>query len=528
MNRSPYFSRREFVRFISGTTAGLLAGAPGLLAATNNRQIPFIDPSDEDTVRLADGLGYQILISWGDQINSGGEKFGFNNDYIDYVPLENKQDDLLLWVNHESASIGYFPTPKEGDRKTREDVDLERTEVGGSILRLKKSSGQWNVVDNDRYNRRIDATTPIPFVAEGPIQGTTEAIGTFANCAGGRTPWNTILSCEENYHYYTGEVDLSEERRYTMQPTVGWERFYDMTPEHFGWVVEIDPFTGSAKKHTSMGRFAHESATVVEAKDGRCVVYSGDDKTGQFVYKMVADEPGSLDRGALYAADTVNGEWLLLDYIANPKLHGHFRSQLDLLIRAREAAALAGATPLDRPEDIERDPASGAIFVTLTKNSGAGRPFGSILKIEEDNNDPLQLSFRASTFLTGGERTGFACPDNLAFDKAGNLWFTSDIAGYDLNTPPYSSFKNNGLFIVPMRGEQAGQVIQVGSAPVHAEFTGIRFSIDGRSLFLSVQHPGEESPGIHDLRSHWPGGGSSLPRPSVIVIEGEFLDTFCS
>ena len=528
MNRSPYFSRREFVRFISGTTAGLLAGGPGLLAAAKEKQIPFIEPSDEDAVRLADGLGYRVLISWGDKINPAGDKFGFNNDYLDFVRLNDDPHDLLLWVNHESASYGYFPTPAEGNKKTREDVELERTEVGGSILRLKKSSGEWKVVDNDQYNRRIDATTPIPFVAEGPIQGSTEATGTFANCAGGRTPWNTILSCEENYHYYTGEVDLSEERRYNMQPTVGWERFYDMTPEHFGWVVEIDPFTGSAKKHTSMGRFAHESATVVEAADGRCVVYSGDDKTDQFLYKLVASEPGSLDHGELYAADTINGKWLLLDYLENPALHGHFRSQLDLLVRTREAAALAGATPLDRPEDIERDPASGAVFVTLTKNKRAGRPFGSILKIEEDNNDPLSLAFNASTFLTGGEHTGFACPDNLAFDKVGNLWFTSDISGEELNHPPYSSFKNNGLFIVPMRGRQAGQVIQVGSAPIHAEFTGIRFSDDGQSLFLSVQHPGEESTGVDNLKSHWPNGGSALPRPSVIVIEGEFLNTFCA
>ena len=520
------WSRRAFIQFVSGVSVTSMLPSSLSARTKTHESIKPILPTSEDKVILAHGLEYELLISWGETINNQNEKFGFNNDYLDFISVNNDPNDYLLWVNHESTAYGYFLTPDKPEEKSRTDVEKEARDVGGSILRMRKIEGKWQIIKNDPLNRRIDALTEIPLIADAPILGTTTALGTFGNCAGGRTPWNTFLSCEENYHYYTGEVDLSgDSRRYSKNPTVGWERFFDMPPEHYGWVVEIDPFTAEAKKHTSIGRFAHESATVVVAKDKRCVVYSGDDKTDECIYKFIADKPGSLKTGTLYVADTDNGKWLPLDIDKNPKLKGRFSSQLDLLIRTREAAKLVGGTPQDRPEDIERDPVSGAVFVTLTKNKKAGRHFGSILKIEEKDNDPLALSFKPSTFLTGGEQTGFACPDNLAFDKQGNLWFTSDISGDQLNLSPYTPFKNNGLFFVPMSGLDAGKVFQLGSAPVHAEFTGICFSDDGRSLFVSVQHPGEESKDRENLDSHWPDGGNNLPRPSVVVINGDFLNT---
>jgi len=528
IKKNEMWSRREFVRFIGGVSTGIIFSASSKATTNDKASLPSVRATDEDAVVLIDGLNYNILISWGEQINTFGETFGFNNDYINYVLIDNNPDDCLMWVNHEQAVHGYFSTPDQPEKKTKEDVEKECRDVGGSILRLKKTAGKWRVIKNDKYNKRIDALTDIPLVSDRPILGKSSALGTFGNCAGGKTPWNTILSCEENYHHFIGEVDLSgKERVYTYAGISGWTRFFDMPPEHYGWVVEIDPFTGNARKHTSMGRFAHESATVVEAKNKHCVVYSGDDKANECLYKFIADKPGQLESGKLYVADAVNGRWLLLDVSKNPDLKDRFRDQLDMLIRCREAASLAGGTPLDRPEDIEVDPVSGAVFITLTKNAEANRPFGSILKIEEENNDPLSLTFNASNFLTGGEDTGFACPDNLAFDKKGNLWFTSDISSYQLNKRPYSSFKNNGLFFVPMSGPDAGMIFQLGSAPVQAEFTGICFSADGKSMFLSVQHPGEESKNKNRLDSHWPEGGDSLPRPSVIIIEGEFLNRYC-
>ena len=246
---------------------------------------------------------------------------------------------------------------------------------------------------------------------------------------------------------------------------IGWTNFFDNPPEHYGWVVEVDPQTGKAQKHIALGRCAHECATVKELADGRLVVYTGDDAVNQCLYKFISDKPGSLSEGTLYVASLTFGKWIPIQYQDSKVLQKFFKNQTEVLIRLREAAKYLGGTPLDRPEDIEIDPINGNVLVSLTNNSTVKNYYGSILKIVEDGNDHSSLTFQAETFLAGGEATGFACPDNMAFDRAGNLWFTSDISGSLMNKDPYKAFKNNGLFFVPRSGPQAGQVIQMASAP---------------------------------------------------------------
>ena len=112
----------------------------------------------------------------------------------------------------------------------------------------------------------------------------------------------------------------------------------------------------------------------------------------------------------------------------------------------------------------------------------------------------------------------------MAFDTAGNLWFTSDMSGTAMNKAPYKEFKNNGLFLVPRTGPKAGTVMQVASAPSDAEMTGPSFSPDGKTLFLSIQHPGECSKNLEELTSHWPDGGNSIPRSAVVTISGKTLE----
>ncbi|MCR9206559.1 MAG: DUF839 domain-containing protein, partial [Halobacteriovoraceae bacterium] len=354
-----------------------------------------------------------------------------------------------------------------------------------------------------------------------PIEGKTVAIGTFANCAGGKTPWNTVLTCEENYHDYYGERTFPE--RKFKEPRLGWNKFYQNPPEHYGWVVEVNPKTGEAKKLTGLGRFSHECATCIPTKDGKVAVYSGDDKNSEFLYKFISEKSDSLEKGELFVADVKKGKWVSLDIKKQPALKKAFKDQTDVLIHCREAGRLLGATPMDRPEDIEINPATGDVFVCLTNNKDRDNYHGSILKITEDNKDHGSLSFKASDFLVGGE--DFSCPDNLAFDSKGDLWFATDISGGSMNKPPYSKFKNNGLFYVPMSGSEAGKVTQIASAPTDAELTGISFSPDGKTMFLSVQHPGEKSKSLKELRSHWPKGGAEHPLSSVIEIRGPLLNS---
>ena len=519
-------NRRTFLEFLGKGTI-VTAITPSILqaSATFFKEFKGIKPSDLDELKLAKGLEYEVLIKWGDTIN-GQDSFGFNNDYTAFLPFDTANpNDGILWVNHEYVDPFFVSNYVDGDEKTREQVAKEQYNVGGSILRIKKNEkGKWQVIKNDPLNKRITGQTKIPFNWEHPIAGKNVAMGTLGNCSGGITPWGTILTCEENYDMFYGERNHKDGSLIEKRAFLGWHKQFDNPPEHYGWVVEVDPKTGKAQKHVALGRCAHECATVKELPDGRVVVYTGDDSVNECLYKFIGSKPGSLSEGTLYVANTLLGKWMPLVYEDNPILQKKFKDQTDVLIRLRAAARFVGGTALDRPEDIEIDPVTGHVLVSLTNNSSKENWYGSILKIVETDNDYTSLTFKPERFLAGGKETGFACPDNMAFDTAGNLWFTSDMSGSLMHQEPYTDFKNNGLFLVPRSGEQEGQVIQIASAPSDAELTGPFFAPDGKTLFLSVQHPGEYSRGIDDLSSHWPDGGEELPRPSVVAISGKTLE----
>ncbi len=523
-------NRRKLLKFL-GVSAFSINNSMLISACTSLASKPKLNvgvsPNFNDEVTLMDGLSYYRLIKWNDIINeSQNLKFGYNNDYIQLA--RNKNNETMMWVNHEYVVpmfvSGY--NEKTGHNKTKEQIDVEKASLGGTCFKIEKVNGQWKVDPRHEDNATVNGHTKIDFSPKQKINGSSYAVGTFLNCAGGKTSWNTILTCEENYQNVVGDVFLEPKNKLkrvsSINNKLSWEAHGALPAEHYGWVVEYDPIKKTSKKLVSLGRFSHECATCVVAKDGRTVVYMGDDKVDEHIYKFIADSPGQLDRGTLYVADTINGKWRPLDYKIGEPFQSHFQDQQQMLIFTRQAAKLVGATPLDRPEDVEIHPVTGDIYVALTKNKPKGNHHGSILKISENNKDPLSLSFKAETFMGGGDT--FSCPDNLAFDKKGNLWMTSDISGGSIGNSTYKKFGNNGLFCIPTQGKNAGEVIQVASAPNEAEFTGPCFSEDYKTLFLSVQHPGEKSKSLESLTSQWPHDiESKLPHPAVICIEGDFL-----
>lgn len=477
-----------------------------------------LPPSTEDKLLLPRGFRSDIVAAWGDDLGNG-ERFGYNNDFTAFFPL-NEHKEGLLWVNHEYIGNGavYVSGYTGKGPRTIEQIEKEKYNVGGSVLHIRQVKGKWELVKGSMYNRRITASTPIRLT--GPAAGTsavhqaTEVTGTFANCSGGTTPWNTVLSCEEN----------------TEEMVKEWAPAGTLDPTHYGWIVEIDPSDPRSvpKKHTALGRFAHENAAVAIGKTGRIVVYSGDDAADQCIYKYISDEPYQpeagkqnsrlLEKGTLYAAEFGSGRWIPLDLWQTPKLKEKFETQAEVLVRVREAAALIKATPLDRPEDIEIHPKDGSVYVALTNNLKHGNYYGQIIRLIEADGDAESLSFRFEIFATGGPQSGFACPDNLLFDKLGNLWVTTDISSSALNKGAYDSFGNNGLYLIPTEGPDKGAAFRFASAPFEAELTGPWFAPDGKTLFLSVQHPGEETTDPLRPTSRWPYG--SVPRPTVIAITG--------
>ncbi len=501
------FSRREFLTFMGRTAAVASLPLPAFARASKAPMLQLGSfPSQKDEVVLAPGLKAEILCTFGDVINSRGERFGNDNDFTAFLPLS--KDEGWLWVNHES------PVHARAPGSAPLSVEEARDIVGGSLIKLVRKAGAWKVDFKNNGNYRLSGKTVIPFSPLVKIQGQEKAVGTMANCAGGVTPWGTILTCEENYPHYVGDRDSKGKKSEAGPSKYNWEAKLAFPPEHYGWVVEFDPKTRKAYKRVALGRYCREGATVTKAKDGRCVVYSGDDGDNQCLYKFISAKAGSLEAGELFVADSKAGRWLSLDWNKQPVLKTAFASPLDVLIYTREAAHLLKATRYPRPEGIAIDPQNQSVFIALTGDDAGNR--GAILKIEEKGADPLSLEFKATEFIVGGDRSGFAHPDNLVFDKLGNLWMTTDLV------TPMGKISHNGLFVIPLQGKHAGRALQVASAPVDAEFTGPTFCPDGKTLFLSVQHPGVLS--ADHLTSHWPAGGSAVPRSGVIAISG--VDVF--
>jgi secreted PhoX family phosphatase len=547
--------RRTFLTYLGSGAAALAVASSGLgvlngkaSAATANHLFGFktnkvsgyfdpVPPSTADELILPKGFKYDVVAAYGDVINGAGDTFGFNSDFTLYFPINGSNERGLLWVNHEYSSDVFVHGAKAGAKYSAEQIKKMLYVQGGSIIEVyRDQTGVWKMDPASNYARRVTGLTP--FDLTGPARGSkavggaTSVQGTFANCSGGMTMWNTVLSCEENYESTSADAGLNE--------------------THYGWVVEVDPFdpTFKVRKHTALGRFHHENSAVGLAKDGRVVVYMGDDTKDACIYKFVSKgvyNPAAgrsnsdfLKEGTLYAADLKKGKWVAITIadvqtllksggFASPsgvkgtkdELLKKYKSQADVLVNAAEAAMLLGATPTDRPEDVEISPFDNTIFIAHTSNDKHGNMHGHITRFFEKDNDLGATEFDFEIFIAGGRQSGFSAPDNLTFDSNGNLWTVTDISSSSLNKGIYTNFKNNGVFVIQTTGPDKGTALQFASAPVEAEMTGPWFTPDERTLFLSVQHPGEETKDKAKPTSMWPHRkGDTMPRPAVVAVSG--------
>ncbi len=536
-----FTTRRQFLVYLGMGTYSLLRSSSGMASAAfplarskaSNGRFKPIPSSVSDELILAPGFRFDRIASYGDSLGSfgpfGAEHFGYDNDFTAYFPIDalsggKKSDHGLLWVNHEFVSPFFLHGVAGNAARSVDRIRQEQLAVGGSVLEVKRKNGKWSSVVGSSFARRFTALYP-RFQVTGPATGRLgELSGTLANCSGGRTFWNTALSGEENFQLFNP----------AQSDSLNWAQHSQtkIQEEHFGWIVEIDPFGElPPKKHTSLGRFCHENASLRLGESGRLAVYMGDDSADQYFYKYLSREkylPSAsravssalLENGVLYVADFRKGQWVPLDLQANPALKSAgFKSQAEVLLRTRDAAKAVGATPLDRPEDCEVHPRDGSVYLSLTNNAGHGDFHGKIIRLVEKDDNAESLEFRYEIFLAGGPQSGLSCPDNLVFDSKGNLWVTCDVPGYAIGKGAYSQVGNNGMFMIPTSGRSMGDAFQFASGPVGAELTGPGFNESQDTLFLSVQHPGEGSTDRAHPTSHWPRG-KDLPLPSVVAITG--------
>lgn len=505
--------------------------------------------------------------------------FGDNNDGME---LFSKDAHTILAVNNEYTNIEimYGNRTSKGP-ETFDDLAKGKAAVGVSIMEILRQSNRWFIVKDSEFNRRITADTPTQIT--GPARGHdlvktnidprgTTPLGTWANCGSGRTPWGTYLTCEENFNHYfassnPGYVPTKEMRRYGIQTKrlhqrekYGWENHderFDISKHpneanRFGYLVEINPLdpSSSPKKHSALGRFKHENAAVVLNLDNHLVVYMGDDERGEFIYRFVSSKPYNskqkntdlLESGRLYVAkflDNMRGQWIEL----TSETTG-MRSQAEICIHTRLAGSSVGATTMDRPEWISVDPNTSDVYCCLTNNKDRGKEpnaggdatpidgpnprrgnkYGQIIRWTPDGNDHRNLNFSWDLFLLAGNPTVhsdlnagsanmnkdnlFNCPDGLAFDTAGNLWIQTD--GNYKNEGDFSGMGNNQMLVA---NTETGEIKRFLVGPKECEVTGITWSTDKTTLFVGIQHPGERG------NSHFPDGGNSVPRSSVIAIE---------
>lgn len=620
------YGRRDVLRGALGVTAvTALFGTTALTAATQARAatpafaFPELESGNDTRHHIAEGYDADVLIRWGDPIfpdvgpfdpqaqsaDDQLKRFGYNNDYVGFVPLADDGSRGLLCVNHEYTNEEVmFPGIGRQDNKdfadmTRELVDIEMAAHGGSVFEIARGAdGKWSVVLDSPYNRRITALET-EMTIDGPAAGHarmktkadpdgTRVIGTLNNCAGGITPWGTYLMAEENFHGYfwtdtldadgkpvLDRADAESLKRYGAPGRwYNWgqhhERFnIDVEPNEvnrFGWIVEVDPMDPASTpvKHTALGRFRHEGSESIVNADGRVVVYTGDDARFDYVYKFVSAGTVSDDRaanmkllseGTLYVGrfnEDGSLDWLPLVHGEGPLTEENgFASQADVLIDARLAADALGATPMDRPEDVQPGP-DGKVYMMLTNNTRrkegqedaanprADNAFGHIVEMIAPDGDHAASTFGWNILVKCGdpavaevgaqwgpetsEHGWFASPDNCAIDADGRLWISTDQGSNWAKTG-----KSDGLYALETEGALRGSSKLFFRCPVGGELCGPYFTPDQTTLFLAVQHPGtdgtknfagfERESTFEDPATRWPDFQDGMPpRPSVVVV----------
>lgn len=582
-------SRRGFLggalAFGSGAAVmgtGLFGSATSARAQQSAFAFQPIGIATDFDIHVPEGYQWKTLVRWGDPLFSDADgaysdETGVSADLANRVFGENTDgmetfvdgDKIILTINSEYANPGInLPAETDGTPQTAEQVQMLKNIQGVTVLEVADTGAGYQVVVDSPYNRRITHETQM--IADGPAAGSdlmrtnadpegASPKGTMNNCGSGKTLWGTYLTCEENFNGYFGSTvdreSTAGEARYGLggEGRYAYEKFdprFDLSkepnePHRHGWVTEINPLDPESTpvKHTALGRFKHENAEMVQANDGRIVVYMGDDERGEFIYKFVSNgtwaegQPtdGLLSDGTLFVAkfnDDMSGEWLPL----TPETTG--MDMAEMLVFARMAGSKVGATTMDRPEWIAANPLRVEAYCALTNNKNRGlKPnaggdetpvagpnpreannFGQIVRWRPAGEDHGAAAFTWDLYVMAGNPTVFDdtyagsenvnegnmfnSPDGMAFSSDGMLWIQTD--GADSNEGEFEGQGNNQMLV---GNPETGEIARFLTAPNGAEVTGLTWSPDGKTAFVGIQHPGGSWPEV-----------SGKPRSAVISV----------
>ncbi len=537
-----------------GSDAAAAPEVPGEPAVDYSVTFRGVPASVGERVVVPEGYTAEVLFAAGDAVVAGATPYtgtfldaagyeqvaGGQHDGMHFFPLEGVDPNQggLLAINHEALdSAILFAGGYNAGTATAEQKKIALSAVGVSVIEVERVDGKWAVKRDSRFNKRYTGNTE--YAVGGPAAAAIAApvIGTLNNCASGRTPWGTYLTCEETTDNY-------------LDPT--------QPEEGYGWVVEIDPQgVFPPTKRTALGRFDHENTDYLLDTDNSLAIYMGDDSTPGCVYKFVPSgkyDPANraanrnlLDSGKLYAAKfnaDGTGRWLELTQgrnglVASAQDPGNytqsatppapvrldFLTQADVLLNTKAAARVAGATLMDRPEWVSVGPDrriymtftnNGSRVVTEAANPRANNPHGHIIRWSEDGDSATATSFRWEMFVLAGDPRlaaanlhgdiqgdTFSSPDGIGVDPQGRLWVQTDASTSASTT---NTFGNNAMYYVDPQTKESRRFL-VG--PDGCEITGLTWTPDLTTFFVNIQHPG----------GSWPSNvqGNSLPARSATL-----------
>jgi hypothetical protein len=312
------------------------------------------------------------------------------------------------------------------------------------------------------------------------------------------TPWRTLLAAEE----------MRPERQPSLPDP-------DNPQALAGLVFEINPRTGATIARPALGAKAHEGIRfdrrgniygISETGPTTMVGTPPQPRPGGYIFKFTPDRRGDLSSGQLYALKIVRSTgdrtgdaiWVPLDRAL-------------VQIDADAAATQAGATGYGRPEDVETATSTGNdrnpsenLYVAVTDESRVlkidlrGRSHHHLVDGDgpggedgESGGSHPQRAFVSDYVKQGVNAPAeFTNPDNLALDKAGNLFITEDTA-----TPP-----GMDIWMAPpsrRHPDTARNIARFASlTDCTAEPSGIYFDLSGRTLYANVLHRAGQDLGV--------------------------------
>ena len=420
--------RRSFLYLSGVISASAFAGSfAQILRASSSRS--FNKKMKKDPNKIIDvhrSLSYKIISRKGDMMSDGYTVPG-SPDGMAAFSIENNQTVLIR--NHELGRtsgrlMGPFKDPS-GDALRLGKMQYDNNAFGGTTS---------IVIDN--------STNQV-------VKEYLSLVGTMTNCAGGVSPKDTWLTCEEN---------ISKKRK-------------NKVPH--GYVFEVDPRKDHLQEPIPikrMGRFQHEAVAFDKYGNG----YLTEDRSDGLLYKFVPKSKDSLLNGDLYALNIKvkdSRNWKKRDVAKGQKYKIKWVKLEDVdpvSDTLREEGKSKGATIFARGEGITHD--GDSIFITCT--SGGSYKKGQIWKLTPNSNEDATLEL----WYEVDNKDGLNMPDNITVAPWGDLIVCEDnpdldrLWGITPDGRPYLIAENNYT---------------------GAELAGACFSPGGKTLYINIQQNGQ-------------------------------------